>query len=146
MWDRVQTLLGGHGTTSHTLTYASDVIQCGHCDYRITGEQITKKKSGRVYNDYRCTQYNKPGHPRTRVTEVELDTSPTRQRVVERVMPTKITRWRVGLVFRCWRCSTRCGLKMLKFVIGFGQYSRRRPKIPKPIHALNALSFSGKSP
>ena len=53
MWDRVQTLPGGHGTTSHTLTYASDFIQCGHCGYSISGEQITKKKSGRVYNDDR---------------------------------------------------------------------------------------------
>lgn len=74
-WDRVQALLGGHVYQSHALTYAGDVIQCGHCGHPITGEQKTKKtKSGeRFYNYYRCTYYNVAGHPRTRVTEAELD-------------------------------------------------------------------------
>jgi DNA invertase Pin-like site-specific DNA recombinase len=74
-WDRVQALLGGHVYQSHALTYAGDLIQCGHCGHPITGEQKTKKtKSGeRLYSYYRCTYYNKPGHPRTRVTEADLD-------------------------------------------------------------------------
>jgi site-specific DNA recombinase len=74
-WDRVQALLGGHVYHSHSLTYGGDVIQCGHCGHPITGEQKTKRtKAGeRVYNYYRCTYYNVAGHPRTRVTEAELD-------------------------------------------------------------------------
>jgi site-specific DNA recombinase len=74
-WDRVQALLGGHVYQSHALTYAGDVIQCGDCGHPITGEQKTKKtKSGeRFYNYYRCTYYNVAGHPRTRVTEADLD-------------------------------------------------------------------------
>jgi site-specific DNA recombinase len=74
-WDRVQALLGGHVYQSHALTYAGNVIQCGHCGHPITGEQKTKKtKVGeRFYNYYRCTYYNVAGHPRTRVTEGELD-------------------------------------------------------------------------
>jgi site-specific DNA recombinase len=74
-WDRVQALLGGHVYQSHALTYAGDVIQCEHCGHPITGEQKTKKtKAGeRVYNYYRCTYYNIAGHPRTRVTEADLD-------------------------------------------------------------------------
>ena len=74
-WDRVQALLGGHVYQSRALTYAGDVIQCGCCGHPITGEQKTKQaKAGeRFYNYYRCTYYNVAGHPRTRVTEAELD-------------------------------------------------------------------------
>ncbi len=71
-WERVQALLGGHVQHSHTLTYAGEEIQCGHCGHPITGERKTKK-SGRVYTYYRCTYYNAVGHPRTRVTEADLD-------------------------------------------------------------------------
>jgi site-specific DNA recombinase len=74
-WNRVQALLGGHVYQAHALTYAGDIIQCGHCGHPITGEQKTKMtKSGeRFYNYYRCTYYNVAGHPRTRVTEADLD-------------------------------------------------------------------------
>jgi len=74
-WDRVQALLGVHIYQSHALTYASDLIQCGHCGHPITGEQKTKKtKAGeRFYTYYRCTYYNIAGHPRVRVPEAELD-------------------------------------------------------------------------
>jgi site-specific DNA recombinase len=74
-WDRVQVLLGNGQQLSHTMTYASDLIECGHCGHKITGELKTKQaKSGpREYMYYRCTKYNKPNHPRTRVTEAELD-------------------------------------------------------------------------
>lgn len=60
---------------SHTMTCVSDLIECAHCGHKITGERKTKKtKSGpRDYLYYRCTKYNKPDHPRTRVTEAELD-------------------------------------------------------------------------
>ena len=63
------------GGVSSSLTYASDLIECGHCGHKITGEwKIKKTKSGsRDYLYYRCTKYNKPDHPRTRVTEAELD-------------------------------------------------------------------------
>lgn len=74
-WNRVQALLGGGNQQSHTLTYAAEFMVCGRCGRPITGELKSKKtKSGlREYVYYRCTQYNQPGHPRTRVTEAELD-------------------------------------------------------------------------
>lgn len=74
-WNRVQTLLGGHVYHSHELTYAGERITCGHCGHPITGERKTKQtKSGaREYIYYRCTYYNVAGHPRTRVTEADLD-------------------------------------------------------------------------
>ena len=74
-WDRVQSLLGGHVYQSHEMTYAGEAIVCGHCGHPITGERKTKRlKSGdRHYVYYRCTYYNVPGHPRTRVTEADLD-------------------------------------------------------------------------
>ena len=74
-WDRVQALLGGHVYQSLSLTYAGELIECGHCGHPITGERITKKtKNGvRYYTYYRCTYYTKPGHPRIRIPEPQLE-------------------------------------------------------------------------
>jgi DNA invertase Pin-like site-specific DNA recombinase len=74
-WERVQVLLGGHVYHAHELTYAGEAVRCGHCGHPITGERKTKRtKSGhRSYVYYRCARYNTPGHPRTRVTESDID-------------------------------------------------------------------------
>ncbi|NLE38187.1 MAG: recombinase family protein, partial [Pirellulaceae bacterium] len=74
-WDRVQTLLGGQVYRTHELTYAGDLIRCSHCGHVITGERKTKKtKTGeRDYVYYRCSKYNRKGHPRVRLTESDLD-------------------------------------------------------------------------
>jgi hypothetical protein len=72
----VQVLLGGHIYQSHSLTYAGDFIQCGHCGHPITGEKVRKKmkKGERFYTYYRrCTYYNRKNHPRIRVTEADID-------------------------------------------------------------------------
>ncbi|MEZ6142608.1 MAG: recombinase family protein [Zavarzinella sp.] len=75
LWQRVQILLGQKVYKSHQMTYASDLIECAHCGSPITGERKFKMtKSGeREYVYYRCTQYHKGDHPRTRLTENELD-------------------------------------------------------------------------
>lgn len=74
-FDRVQAVLGGSNYRSHELTYAGELITCGHCGSPITGECKTKKtKSGeKQYRYYRCAKYNKPGHPRVRLREEDLD-------------------------------------------------------------------------
>ena len=74
-WDRVQFLLGQKIYRSHEMTYASELIECGHCGCPVTGEAKTKKtKSGeREYVYYRCTKYHKGDHPRIRLTEAEID-------------------------------------------------------------------------
>jgi len=74
-WERVQTLLGNRQQVTHALTFAGDLIDCGFCGHKITGELKTKQtKSGpREYIYYRCTKYSKPGHPRTRIKEADLD-------------------------------------------------------------------------
>jgi site-specific DNA recombinase len=74
-WDRVQTLLGNRQQVTHSLTFAGDLIDCGFCGHKITGEIKTKQtKSGpREYIYYRCTKYNKTGHPRIRIKEADLE-------------------------------------------------------------------------
>jgi site-specific DNA recombinase len=74
-WDRVQALLGGRVYQGHEITYSGEFITCAHCGHPITGERkIKKTKTGeRAYVYYRCGYYNRPGHPRTRVNEAELD-------------------------------------------------------------------------
>ncbi|MDP1795968.1 MAG: recombinase family protein [Planctomycetaceae bacterium] len=74
-WNRVHTLIGGGNQQSHTMAYAGEFMQCGHCGHPITGEtKIKKSKTGsREYVYYRCARYNTAGHPRIRVTEAELD-------------------------------------------------------------------------
>lgn len=72
-WNRVQVLLGEKVYQSHELTYAGELIRCGHCGAVVTGEPVIKKTTGKQYVYYRCAQYNYPGHPRHRVTEARLD-------------------------------------------------------------------------
>ena len=75
LWDRVQVLLGHEVYKHHQMTYASELIKCGHRGSPITGERMTKMtKSGeREYIDYRCTQYHKGDDPRIWLPEKELD-------------------------------------------------------------------------
>ncbi|GEM_PF-2666469 len=74
-WNRVQRLLGDSQYQSVDLTYAGELIECGHCGHPITGERKEKqtKRGIAEYVYYRCTQYNKGDHPRTRLNEKELD-------------------------------------------------------------------------
>ena len=73
-WDRVQAFLGGKTYKHSDLTYAGGLIRCGHCGNLVTGEQITKAKTGKRYVYYRCSVSRiTEGHPRDRVTEHELD-------------------------------------------------------------------------
>lgn len=54
------------------MTYASELIACGHCGHPITGELKTKKTpfgERREYTYYRCGRYTAAGHPRVRRTE-----------------------------------------------------------------------------
>jgi hypothetical protein len=68
----VQVLLGGQIYRSHELTFAGNLIACGHCGRPITGEVI-HKKTGKVYRYYRCARYTAEGHPRVRLAESKLD-------------------------------------------------------------------------
>lgn len=74
-WARTQVLLGRQCYRSHAMTYAGNLVTCGHCGRPITGE--TKHKTTRngeaTYVYYRCSRYNLDGHPRTRLREEELD-------------------------------------------------------------------------
>ena len=74
-WDRVQALLGDRQQVTHTLTFAGDLIGCGYCGHKITGELKVKQTKGgpRDYVYYRCTKYSRPGHPRIRVKEADFD-------------------------------------------------------------------------
>ncbi|QDT57079.1 hypothetical protein Pan44_51450 [Caulifigura coniformis] len=74
-WDRVHALISSGNHQSHTMTYAAEFMQCGCCGHQITGEaKVKKTKAGeRTYVYYRCSRYNMSGHPRTRVTETDLD-------------------------------------------------------------------------
>jgi site-specific DNA recombinase len=74
-WDRVQVKLGEKTYKSHELTFAGELITCGHCSAPITGEAVTKKQTGKTYVYYRCSRNNRvPEHPIVRLTEAELDT------------------------------------------------------------------------
>lgn len=73
IWNRVRALLGEFIYKAHALTYSGELIRCGHCGYPITGESIIKPQTGKEYVYYRCAKYNRPGHPRLRLTEANLD-------------------------------------------------------------------------
>ena len=74
-WDRTQKLLGQKLQRSHEMTYAGELIECGHCGGPITGECKRKatKAGNREYIYYRCSNYNRPGHPRIRLKEAQVE-------------------------------------------------------------------------
>ena len=74
-FDCVQQLLGSQTYRSHELTYAGELITCGHCGRPVSGERKTKltKKGPKDYTYYRCARYTAAGHPRVRIREEELD-------------------------------------------------------------------------
>jgi site-specific DNA recombinase len=73
-WDRVQVKLGEKIYKSHELTFAGELIRCGHCGGVITGEAVLKKQTGKTYIYYRCSNYKRiEGHPNVRQTEADLD-------------------------------------------------------------------------
>jgi site-specific DNA recombinase len=74
-WDRTQALSNAKVYSSTEMTYAGELITCGHCGKPITGESKTKKtKTGeKEYLYYRCSKYNAKGHPRIRLPESDLD-------------------------------------------------------------------------
>ena len=73
IWNRVQVLMGEYVYKAHELVYAGELIRCSHCGHPITGENVIKKQTGKEYIYYRCAKYNHPGHPRTRLTEAQID-------------------------------------------------------------------------
>lgn len=69
----MQALLGDRIYKSNDLVYAGGLICCAHCGGQITGEKVVKKTTGKEYIYYRCTLYNRPGHPRVRLREQDID-------------------------------------------------------------------------
>ena len=63
VWNRVQALMGEGVCKAHELTYAGEIIRCGHCGSPITGESILKRQTGKEYVYYRCSKYTRAGHP-----------------------------------------------------------------------------------
>ena len=94
-WERVQILLGAKIYRAHEMTYAGDLIRCGHCGYPITGEAKSKQtKNGiKEYIYYRCTRYTSEGHPRIRVTEQELDSQVLALFDKMKLKDLELTRW-----------------------------------------------------
>jgi len=94
-WDRVQVLLGDKVYRSHEMTYAGELIACGHCGQPITGELKTKKTQAgeKEYAYYRCSRYNTPGHPRIRVTEAALDKQVLAMFAKMRIEDEKVRDW-----------------------------------------------------
>ena len=52
-FDRVQELLGDKIYKPQELTFAGELITCGHCGRPITGEVVIKKATGKAYRYYR---------------------------------------------------------------------------------------------
>jgi len=71
-----QDRLGGRVMHKPQITFAGQLMRCGHCGHVVTGEKKRKKSPDgtvRHYTYYRCTHYHTPGHPRVRMTEMEVD-------------------------------------------------------------------------
>ena len=100
-WDRVQVLMGEKIYQSHEMTYAGELITCGHCGHPISGERKTKKtKAGnKDYVYYRCAKYTSAGHPRIRVNEAEFDKQILELFSKMKVSDEKVCKWFVKVLY-----------------------------------------------
>ena len=100
-WQRVQELMGQKVYRAHHMTYAGELITCGHCGRPITGEAKTKRtKAGeKVYVYYRCCGYTAADHPRVRVSEADLDQQVLAMFAKMRIEDEKVQDW-FGKVLR----------------------------------------------
>ena len=92
---RVQVKLGEKVYHNHELTYGAELIRCGHCGKPINGELKSKmtKKGLKQYVYYRCARYNKPNHPRVRISESGLDSQVLAMFAKIRIDDPKIRDW-----------------------------------------------------
>jgi DNA invertase Pin-like site-specific DNA recombinase len=74
-WDLVRVSFGEQRYRSHQLVYGGELIRCGFCGHPVTGEEKEKptKAGPKTYIYYRCARYQRPGHPRIRLRESEID-------------------------------------------------------------------------
>jgi len=112
-WERVRGLMDRHIYHAHAMLFGSERVRCGGCGRPVTGERKVKKgagvgtrgggECGGVYDYYRCSRYNAPGHAggRVRVSGRKLE-----QQVLEALRSLRITDdelaavWRQNLVER----------------------------------------------
>ena len=72
----VQERLGGRIIRKPEITFAGQLMRCGHCGRIVTGEKKRKKSPDgtvRHYRYYRCTHYHTENHPRIRMAESEVN-------------------------------------------------------------------------
>lgn len=74
-WELLQQSFGLRLYRAHDKTYANELIYCGFCGHFVTCEVKPRTtKAGLVeYRYYRCARYQRPGHPRIRLKEEELE-------------------------------------------------------------------------
>jgi DNA invertase Pin-like site-specific DNA recombinase len=97
LWDDVQISFGKQIYRSHEMVYASELIRCGACGHPITGEEKEKQtKAGpKTYVYYRCARYQRPGHPKIRLRESELDAQVLKMLADFRVENVEVQNWMV---------------------------------------------------
>lgn len=69
-WERVRGLMDRHVYRCHSMVFGGERVKCGGCGRPVVGERKVKKGNGvgsrggeRVFDYYRCSRYNAPGHP-----------------------------------------------------------------------------------
>ena len=74
-WNAVQNSFKETKYRSHLMAFASELMVCHFCGKPITGEtKIKNTKNGeKSYIYYRCARYQAEGHPKTRLTETEVE-------------------------------------------------------------------------
>jgi hypothetical protein len=96
-WDLVRVSFGERRYRSHELVYGSELIRCGYCGHPVTGEEKEKMTLAgpKTYIYYRCARYQRPGHPRIRLREAEIDAQIESLMADFRVQTTEVEGWTV---------------------------------------------------
>lgn len=108
-FQRVQVLLGEKLYNAHESVYGSGMIVCGYCGRPVVVEVKSKQTKGgeREYRYYRCARYNRPDHPKVRLTQAELDRQALELFSRMKVQDGRVHAWAV----RVLQARTRAGQK-----------------------------------
>jgi hypothetical protein len=100
-WRTVQQRLRGKTYHVHRMTFAGGLLRYAHCGHVVTGEAKRKTKSPgeRVtYTYYRCSKYNRPNHPRERVTAATIESQLLDVLARMRLSDPEIRAWFVAVI------------------------------------------------
>ncbi len=122
------------------ITFAGGFMTCGYCGRMVTGEKKHKTSPNgtkRDYSYYRCANYAADGHPRTRLTEAEIDQQLLALFATIRIEDAQLRQWFVDVI----RARAHAGQEENK--VHRVEIQRQHEQVEEKLKALLDLRIEG---